>query len=512
MSEPLTFISNPRHIEVYEMYVSNPLVQENSFLNVEREDKELPVFDQVKTILPQPFWNGQDEAIQCYWKAWELAFGNLRKPTPENGFVSNFIDTAFNDCLFMWDSSFILLFARYGSRAFNFQRTLDNLYAKQHKDGFICREIDERAGLDRYHRFDPSSTGPNILPMAEWEYYLNFGDKERLSKVFPILVAYHRWLREYRTWPDGTYWSSGWGCGMDNQPRLERIYDERWSHGHMVWTDTCFQQILSAKLLLQMSWEVGRTEEIPDFEDEINSLSSYMNRHLWDENTAFYYDRWKDGRLNYVKSIGAYWSLLADVVPSNSMERFIGHLTNEKEFNRPHPIPTLSADDPGYHEGGDYWRGGVWAPTNYMVLKGLQKSDYNALAHNIAVRHLEHVVKVFLESGTLWENYAPELVSRGFHSKGDFVGWTGLSPIAVLFEFVFGLKPDVPNAKLVWDVRLLQAHGVSQYPFGIDGIMELRCEERECLNQKPVITASSTIPLTLVVKWENGEEYVELGK
>jgi hypothetical protein len=36
----------------------------------------------------------------------------------------------------MWDSAFILLFARYGSRAFDFQRTLDNFYAKQHPDGY----------------------------------------------------------------------------------------------------------------------------------------------------------------------------------------------------------------------------------------------------------------------------------------------------------------------------------------------------------------------------------------
>lgn len=41
------------------------------------------------------------------------------------------VDSAFNDCLFMWDSAFILMFARYGRRAHDFQRTLDNFYAKQ---------------------------------------------------------------------------------------------------------------------------------------------------------------------------------------------------------------------------------------------------------------------------------------------------------------------------------------------------------------------------------------------
>jgi hypothetical protein len=64
------------------------------------------------------------------------AFRNIKPAGTESGFVANFIDTAFNDCLFMWDSAFILLFARYGSRAFDFQRTLDNFYAKQHPDGY----------------------------------------------------------------------------------------------------------------------------------------------------------------------------------------------------------------------------------------------------------------------------------------------------------------------------------------------------------------------------------------
>ncbi len=50
------------------------------------------------------------------------AFRNIKPAGTENGFVSNFIDTAFNNCLFMWDSAFILLFARY-HRTHRTQRT-----------------------------------------------------------------------------------------------------------------------------------------------------------------------------------------------------------------------------------------------------------------------------------------------------------------------------------------------------------------------------------------------------
>ena len=48
------------------------------------------------------------------------------------------------------------------------------------------------------------STGPNVLAWAEWEYWMNFGDRVRLGRVYPVLLAYHEWMRRFRTWPDGS--------------------------------------------------------------------------------------------------------------------------------------------------------------------------------------------------------------------------------------------------------------------------------------------------------------------
>ena len=64
-----------------------------------------------------------------------------------------------------------MMFGRYAIRAFNFQKTLDNFYARQHKDGFICRELRETGPGEHFTRHDPSSTGPAILSWTEWEYY-----------------------------------------------------------------------------------------------------------------------------------------------------------------------------------------------------------------------------------------------------------------------------------------------------------------------------------------------------
>ena len=38
--------------------------------------------------------------------------------------------------------------------------------------------------------------------------------------------------------------------------------------------------------------------------------------------------------------------------------------------------------------------------------------------------------------------------------------------MAVLFEYVFGFRADVPRGTLTIDVRLLERYGVTAFPFG----------------------------------------------
>jgi hypothetical protein len=496
-------------------HLREPLVEENVFLGMPAEDVEPPSFDEAWKLLPHPFWEGREDVMDCYRGAWELAFGNLRRPEPGSGFVSSFIDTAFNDCLFMWDSAFILLFARYGRRAFDFQRTLDNLYASQHPDGFMCREISTLDGRDRFERFDATSTGPNVMPWTEWEHFGDTADSERLARVFPVLVAYHRWLRRHRTWRDGAYWTSGLGSGMDNQPRFptqpagENGWPERLTyHGHAVWIDTCLQQVLSADLLLRMAEGLARSDEVADLQEERDRLSATVNERLWNEESAFYHDELADGKLSDVKTIGAYWALLAGVVPPERVGPFAGHLADPRGFGRPHRVPSLSADHPEYDPDGGYWLGGVWPPTNYMVLRGLDQAGYNDLAHEISREDLDHVTRVYKDTGTLWENYAPERAAQGNRAKSDFVGWSGLTPIAGLFEHVMGLRADAPSNRLLWDVRLLERHGVNNYPFGKDGVLDLSCAARSSAAQEPEVQVDANSPLQLVVRWDGGQKTI----
>ena len=131
-----------------------------------------------------------------------------------------------------------------------------------------------------------------------------------------------------------------------------------------------------------------------------------------------------------------YWALLGKVVPNDRLKQFLGHLENPKEFGRRTPLLALAADDPDYRGWGNYWRGGVWAPTSYMVLKGLTACGQHEMAKRLAEKTYNSVAEVFAATDTFWENYSPDLVSYGMPAKKDFCGWTALIPIAVYKEYL----------------------------------------------------------------------------
>ncbi len=493
------------HIPYKNTYVKEPLTAENVYRTMKPIVTTPGTWEEARGILPSPVWAGHDDEIDMYWRAWEIACGNILPPQEGSGFVSSYIDTAYNGNIFMWDSSFILMFARYGARFFPFQNTLDNFYAKQHPDGFICREI-KADGADCFERYDPTSTGPNLMPWCEMVYYHQFGDMERLHRIFPVLCAYYKWLRLNHTWQNGTYWSSGWGTGMDNMPRVPDGYSPIYSHGHMTWLDTNLQQLFTANLLLEMGFYIERWQEIEDFEDEAKMLKKYIHDNLWNEETGFLHDQYADGSLCPTKGISAFWVLhTPEVMDGDRMNRLVSHLSDTATFARTHMIPSLSADNPKYKENGRYWQGGVWPGTNYMVLNGLVKNGYNKLARDIAKNHYNNVLDVYKKTGTFYEYYAPESTDPGFMARDEFVGWCGLPPIAEFIEYILGIRGDYIANEIVWDMSLLDEHGIDRYPFGPDGNISLRAAKRARSTDEPRLTIDSNVPFKLNVLYGDGK-------
>jgi hypothetical protein len=144
-----------------------------------------------------------------------------------------------------------------------------------------------------------------------------------------------------------------------------------------------------------------------------------------------------------------------------------------------------------------------------MVLRGLTEHGYDDLAYAIADNHFSNVVGAFEKTGSIWEHHAPDSPAAG-RGRTDFCGWTGITPIAILFEYILGLRADFLSGSLVWDVRRTDEHGVSRYPFGGEGLVDLACEARASTTDKPKLSIESNVPLTLEVVWSGGRERIEV--
>jgi len=466
--------------------------------------KPLPVFENTEDKLPAPIYDEDPNYVSCYWKAWELAFKNFHEPNPESGFVSQYIDAAFNQNIFLWDSCFLTMFCNYAHPYVPGIGTLDNFYAKQYEDGEICREIDRKTGkgwkpwinkedIPLFTRWGCSTDEkeyevfyrgrdipkPNpkltldalnhpILAWAEVESYRHTADRERLELVWEPLVRYYQALQKYIRQGNGLYMTD-W-ASMDNSPRNIHL------KGGGTGIDISCEMVLFARNLTQIAEILGETKEAQRYNSEAEQLSALINKHMWDGYRQFYFDLTLEGERAPVKSIAAFWALLAKVAPKPHADALTNELVDPDTFKTVHRVPTLAANEEVFHPKGGYWRGVVWAPTEKMVIQGLENYGYDGLAREIAMNHLACVVDVYKESGTIWENYAPQSVSRGSPSRKDFVGWSGLGPIAFLIEYAIRIKADAPGNLICWNIHSDKRVGIKRFWFG-GNTVSLVCEE-----------------------------------
>lgn len=495
------------------------------------EPRPLPAFEATRGKLPSPIFDEDPNYVRCYWKAWELAFRNFHEPAAGSGYVSQFIDAAFNQNIFLWDTCFMTMFCNYAHPYVPGIGSLDNFYVKQHEDGEICREINRTTGADfeqwvnkdnepMFSRWGytlietgqkkvsvvyegrPAPT-PNpkltidalnhpIFTWAELESFRLTGDKDRLASVWEPLVRYYAALQKYLQQGNGLYltdWAS-----MDNSTRNK--YLQPGGCG----IDISSEMVLFARHLAQIAEILGKPTEGQTYLRDADELSGLINRHMWDPQRKFYFDLTLKGERAPVKSIAGYWPLLAKVAAKSQAQALAAELENPDTFKTIHRVPTLAANEPGFDPKGGYWVGAVWVPTDKMVMAGLENYGYADLAREIALNHLRNVVAVFKETGTVWENYAPQHVAHGEPAKGDFVGWSGIGPIAFFIEYAIGIRADALANRITWDIRSPARVGVERFWFG-GKTVSLVCDKLDAAGVRTVTIASDG-DFSLVIEWQ----------
>ena len=115
------------------------------------------------------------------------------------------------------------------------------------------------------------------------------------------------------------------------------------------------------------------------------------------------------------------------------------------------------------------------------------------------------MAEVFKETGTVWENYAPESAKPGNWAKPDFVGWSAVGPIAQLIENYIGITLDVPANTIYWNLLSTEKLGLRNVRFG-DSDIEIFCDERKSVEDPVNITVQTSKPFTL--KMNNGRKII----
>lgn len=86
-------------------------------------------------------------------------------------------------------------------------------------------------------------------------------------------------------------------------------------------------------------------------------------------------------------------------------------------------------------------------------------------------------------------------------ARPNFVGWGGLAPIAGLIEQIFGIRSNVYKKELTVDVNLTEAYGIERYPFGMEGLVDVKVKARTSATQEPQVEITTNVPLELTVLW-----------
>jgi hypothetical protein len=443
-----------------------------------------PTADQLLAAVPEPVLPERYAGfMRLYHRSWQMILELVRVPEPVSGLPNAYVGTAkksFLNEVFMWDSCFTAMAYGYGWRALPHTATLDMLYSFQQDGGYIPRESAVRDGQPLLYEPD-FSPNPPMPAVAEVCIARLTGDRERLRRVYPVLVGYHRWLKANRRLPDGTYWTTGLANGLDNSPSLGDGYP-----------DLTAQMAHVAESLGIIAAALGKADEAAAWKAEHDAIGTACNAALWDDGQQFYATSLPGGGHNPNKVVTGFWPLWAGIVPAERVDALARHLLDPRSFWRPHPVPSLAADSPYFEPGGKYWLGSVWAPTDTMVVKGFQRCGRLDLARAVTEKHLQAMLAVFDATGVIWENYGSEKFERGSWSGPDY-SWSISGPIRLLIETLLGIEADALRQTIRWTPLPHETMGIQRLAMGPATISLMQRVE----DGKDVVTVATDQPFAL---------------
>lgn len=469
--------------------------------------------------LPKVHFAEHPEWEETYNAAWEFHKNNIKKaPDPLNPEDVYYVDEAFDNTIFAWDTLFMMMFDKYGLHQFPTLQAMDNFYYQQvdsdgPDDGHISRRITESDARKWYNYDSTSALNPPLWAWAEWEQYQIHGDKERFNKVingktvFQRIMSHYEFVKRTRIMDNGLYGhTSGDGNGLDDTPNQD------YGRHEQTYNDLSIQQAQAAYYIAKIAGEIGDTENQEKYQKEYEDLKALINEKLWSEEGNFYFNLDKDQNFTNIATPTGLWAMSGLVATPERAEAMIeNYVVNSEKMFRPNGLSTVTYDYPTFNPLGYYWNGSVWSPTSYQFLKGLQAYGYDDLAFQSGIQHLNMLTNLYQQGAyddngtfrhTLWECYSSDYTAparehdRNQIVRFNFVGWTGALAIGSTIEDVLGVTLSAPQNEVCWNLKLTEECGIDNlYMAGTR--ISLRAEKRQTADSDAEITVTTTEPVTL---------------
>ena len=380
-----------------------------------------------------------------------------------------------------WDSAFVAL----GFDTFDRDRAwteIETLFKAQWDDGFLPHIVFWQD--DPGYFPGPSVWGTGKTPVTSgitqppvaatvvrklWDRAVAVGEDDafrpRLDALFPKLLAWHRWFRDFRDpeqrgvvvavhpWETGRDNSPEWDAPgepidasnvgdyvrrdtshLDAKMRPTKLEYDRylalvqfgrsvgWDHARIS-AENPFRvaDIGMSMILLRANRDLLLLAELLGNEDAAEDLRELIGRAergigwLWDGKIEAWCSRDLLTRRSsaFVTSASflSFYAGLADPARDQAMLRHLERIAGGVAYL----MPSLDPDDPGF-QMIRYWRGPVWAVVNYMIGTGLSEAGYAGPAQRV-----RSDTRALLETAGLYESYCP-VTGRG-SGGGDF-SWT----------------------------------------------------------------------------------------
>jgi len=351
--------------------------------------------------------------------------GNLAWNTiydPENNRVVTPVSRlwAANDggwVLFDWD----IYFASYMFSMFNKDLAYSNAIAITKEittDGYIPNKA------ATYSWKSPHSQPP-VGSFIIREIYRKYQEKWLLEEVYDELLTWNRWWptkrdkQGYLCWGGLTWQGAAYESGLDNTPMFDNVPFNKQT-GMLELADVGLMSfyVLDCEALSDIASLLGKKNDAKELTARSKKYRTQLTT-LWHEETGLYLNKRTDSAMfNKRISPTNFYTMLIGLPSQKQADRMVKeHYFNPAEFYGDYVIPSCPRNDPAF-KGGEYWRGRIWGPMNFLVYLGLKKYGAVDAQKDLVAKSSKLLLQSWKENGAVYENYNAE------NGRGDDVHWS----------------------------------------------------------------------------------------